>query len=179
MLGFRAFSIASILMATTSGAAPSSNLLIYESRRASATTEGDVVIATDPETAYRTATDYRRWASIFPSVREVIVRSCIGDDARVTFIHVDGTRDDLHFRNRPATHTVWFEQTNGDAQIHAEIAFLAGDQPSSTHVHSRLYADVHGLASLFVSDGELRSLRQQTVRQDLLDLRAFFQKLRR
>jgi hypothetical protein len=41
-------------------------------------------------------------------------------------------------------------------------------------VHSRLYADVHGWASLFVTDGKLRSLREQRVREDLSHLRAYF-----
>jgi hypothetical protein len=147
---------------------------IYESREATATTEGDVTLSCDPDTAYRTATDYERWSRIFPDVRQVIVTNRRGDEADVTFVHADGNRDHLHFRNRPATRTVWFEQLGGRADVHAEIAFRAGERPGITHVHSRLYADVHGFAAALVSDDEIRSQRQHQVRQDLMCLQAFF-----
>jgi hypothetical protein len=163
--------LASLWLATTAGASPA--LMIYESRRASAVTEGDVTIATDPETAYSTAVDYRQWARIFPNVRQAVVTSQRGDEADVTFIHDDGTRDRVHFRNRPCSHTVWFEQLGGDADVWAEITFTPAGR-NRTHVHSRLYADVHGLASLMVSDREMRGLRQQQVREDLVHLQRFF-----
>jgi hypothetical protein len=161
----------SLWLATSVGASPA--LMIYESRRANAVTEGDVTIATDPETAYRTAIDYRQWVQIFPNVRQAIVTSRRGNEAHVTFVHDDGTRDRVHFRNRPASHTVWFEQLGGDADVWAEISFTPAGQ-NGTHVHSRLYADVHGLASLMVNDREMRGLRQQQVREDLVHLQRFF-----
>lgn len=147
---------------------------VYESRKGSATTEGEALIATDPETAFRTAVDYERWTRIFPTVQRAIIAKRDGNEARVTFVHTDGTREDLHFRNRPTTRTVWFEQIGGQAEVWAEITFAPGDLPNTTRVHSRLYADVHGIASAFVSDRELRELRQKQVREDLLHLQAFF-----
>jgi hypothetical protein len=169
--------LASLFASGAASAMPQS-IRVYESEQRAALTEGDATIATDPTTAYAIATDYMRWTRIFPSVRRAIVKSRCGDDARVTFEHFDGTREDLHFRNRPATHTMWFEQIGGRADVWAEIAFLPGEQPSTTHVHSRLYADVHGVSALFVSDGELRDLRQRQVRDDLVQLVAFFSHLR-
>jgi hypothetical protein len=162
---------ASLWLATTAGASPA--LMIYESGRASAVTEGDVTIATDPDTAYRTAIDYRQWVRIFPNVRQAIVTSQRGNEARVTFVHDDGTRDHVHFRNRPGAHTVWFEQLGGDADVWAEISFSPAGR-NRTHVHSRLYADARGIASLMVSDREMRGMRQQQVREDLLHLQHFF-----
>ena len=146
---------------------------IYESRDA-ATTEGDATLSCDPDTAYRTAIDYERWSRIFPDVRQAVVTNRRGNEAEVTFVHADGTRDHLHFRNHPATRTVWFEQVGGPADIHAEIAFLAGARPGVTRVHSRLYADVHGFAAVLVSDEEIRAARQQQIRHKLMCLQAFF-----
>src|SRR5438105_15446205 len=92
---------------------------IYESREADATTEGDVWLSCDPDTAYRIATTYERWSLIFPDVRQAIVTNRRGDEAHVTFVRADGSRDHLHFRNHPATRTVWFEQLGGRADVHA------------------------------------------------------------
>jgi hypothetical protein len=69
---------------------------------------------------------------------------------------------------------VWFEDTGGRAEVWAEIVFGPGDVPGTTRVHSRLFADVHGLASLVVSDRKLRGIREQRVRDDLTHLRSYF-----
>ena len=69
---------------------------------------------------------------------------------------------------------MWFEDTGGRAEVWAEIVFLPGDRPGTSRVRSRIYADVHGIASLFVSDSKLRGLRQQRIRDDLTNLRAYF-----
>lgn len=147
---------------------------IYESH--DSTTEGDVTIDVDPDTAFRAATDYARWSAIFPTVRRAIVQSEHGDEALVMFEHTDGTRDRLHFKNHPAGHVIAFDEIGGDADVHAEIAFTPGDRPSTTHVHSRLRAAVHGLASVFVSGSAIRKLREQQVRDDLVYLQAFFRR---
>ena len=76
--------------------------------------------------------------------------------------------------NRSDTHRVWFEQIGGDAEVWCEIAFLPGAQPGTTRVHTWFYADVHGAKSWFVSDGKIRRLRQQQVRDDLQQLVAYF-----
>jgi hypothetical protein len=69
---------------------------------------------------------------------------------------------------------VWFEDTGGRAEVWAEIAFLPGDLAGTTRVHARLFADVHGVASLFVSDAKLRGLRHDRIRQDLANLHTYF-----
>jgi hypothetical protein len=149
------------------------NVKVYESNQ-EAVTEGDAVIATDPETAYRALTDYGRWLQMFRNVRRAILLGQKGDEARVRFVHDDGSHDDLHFKNRPEAHTLWFEQKGGDADVWAEIAFHPGVQPGTCRVHTRFYADVKGMASWFTSDDKVRKLRQDQVRDDLQQLVAYF-----
>jgi hypothetical protein len=160
--------------ATAPLAASPSAVRVFPSPDEGAITEGETVLAADPDAAYRAVTDYPRWSTMFPDIRRVIVTSQAGGHDRVTFVHADGNRDNVHFHNRPATRVVWFEDTGGRAEVWVEIWFLPGDRPGTTRLHSRLYADVHGWASLFVSDSKLRSLREQRVREDLSNLRAYF-----
>jgi carbon monoxide dehydrogenase subunit G len=162
--------------AMASGAS-ATDIPIRESRDDSAITEGETILQVDPDTAYRAVTDYPRWRSIFPGIREVLVTEQRGVQARVTLVHAEGNRDNLHFHNAPAARMVWFEDTGGRATVWAEIIFLPGQVPGTTRVHSRLYVDVRGIASLVVSDRKLRSIREQRIRSDLTHLRAYFNKL--
>jgi hypothetical protein len=167
----------SFVLASTSALAiaePSSDIRVYASRTDSAITEGETTLDVEPDVAYAAATDYSRWTVMFPTIRQVVVTRRAGVDAHVTFVHAAGNRDNLHFRNRPADRMVWFEDTGGRAEVWAEIVFGPGDVPGTTRVHSRLYADVHGLASLVVSDRRLRGIREQRVRDDLTHLRSYF-----
>ena len=161
-------------VARPSVASPSGEIRVYQSPDDDAITEGETTLATQPDTAYHAATDYMRWAVMFSDIRQVIITSQSGNDARVTFVHGDGNRDNIHFRNQPAARMVWFEDTGGRAEVWAEIVFLPGARPGTTRVHSRLFADVHGLTSLFVSDRKVRRLREQRVRDQLTELRAYF-----
>jgi len=156
-----------------SATAGPSNLRVYESQDSSIT-EGETTLDVVPEVAYAAVADYARWASIFPDIYAVKITQQRGDEARVTLIHGDGNRDNVHFRNQPTARMVWFEDTGGRAEVWAEIVFIPGDGPGTTRLHTRLYADVHGFASLFVSDSKLRGLRQQRVRDYLTHLRAYF-----
>jgi len=150
---------------------------IYESHDNTAITEGDTVIAADPDVAYAAAADYGRWTAMFPNIRMVNITQRAGNDALVRLTRADGNFNDVHFHNQPAVRKVWFENTNSKATVWAEIVFAPGDRPATTRVHSRLYADVDGLASIFVSKNKLRNLRQQRVASDLADLRAYFAKI--
>ena len=173
----RVLVLTSLLVAATSYAAPE-NVAVYESRQLSATTEGDTTIDADPDAAYLAATDYSRWPMIFRDLREAKVTQRSGDDAHVSIVHGDGTVDRLHFHNRSAARTLWFEQLGGDADVRAEVSFVAGERSGTTHVHSRLYVDVHGFASALVTNAKLRELRQQQVRDDLGELQTYFSKRR-
>ncbi len=158
-------------------AAPTStspDVHVYENPDNSSITEGDTTLATDAETAYRVTADYARWSSMFPDIQRVVVTKQQGADARVTFVHPDGNRDNVHFHNQPAARMVWFEDTGGRAEVWAEIVFLPGDRSGTTRVHSRLFVDVHGVASIFVSDSKVRTLRQHRVHDDLVHLRRYF-----
>ena len=152
----------------------SPDVRVFQNPDQSAITEGETLLATDPDTAYRVLTDYARWPTMFPDIKRVIITSQQGGHDRVTFIHTEGNRDNVHFHNRPEARLVWFEDTGGRAEVWFEILFMPGMQPGTTRVHSRLYADVHGWASLFVSDDKIRSMREQRTREDLAHLRAFF-----
>ena len=152
----------------------SPDVRVFQNPDQSAITEGETVLATDPDTAYRVLTDYARWPTMFPDIKRVIITSQQGGHDRVTFIHTEGNRDNVHFHNRPEARLVWFEDTGGRAEVWFEILFMPGMQPGTTRVHSRLYADVNGWASLFVSDNKIRSMREQRTREDLAHLRAYF-----
>lgn len=149
---------------------------VYESREDAAITEGETTIAIAPDAAYAAATDYARWTAMFPNIRGVHVTHRAGDEALVRLTRPDGNVNNVHFRNRPARRTVWFENTgSARSTVWAEIVFAPGDHPATTRVHSRLYADVDGLASIFVSKNRIRNMRQQRVADDLAHLRAYFE----
>jgi hypothetical protein len=175
MLPTRALAITCTLLSSAAIAgAATAPLRIYESPTAN-TTEGDVVISTDPDTAFRAAIDYRQWPQIFPDVRQAIVTGRNGDDVSVTCVHADGSRAQMHFTAQPATHTMWLEQVAGGATVSAEIKFVPGAQPNTTLVHSLVHAKAGGIASLFAGD-KMREMRQSWLRKDLVRIRAFFTK---
>jgi hypothetical protein len=147
---------------------------VWESRDNSSITEGETTLDVDPDTAYAAAIDYPRWSSMFPDIVQVDVTKQQGVDARVTLVHRAGNRDNVHFHNQPKARMVWFEDTGGRAEVWVEIVFAPGERAGTTRVHSRLYADVHGIASLVVTSGKLRSLRQQRITGDLAHLRSYF-----
>jgi hypothetical protein len=147
---------------------------VVESTDDDAITLGETTVTVDPDAAYQAVTDYARWSIIFPDIGRVLITRQQGVDARVTLVHTDGNRDNVHFHNQPAARMVWFEDTGGRADVWAEIVFAPGDQPGTTRVRSRLYANVRGVASLFVSDGKVRGMRQDRVRKDLVRLRQYF-----
>jgi len=142
-----------------------------------AITEGETVIDGDPRDVYETMLDYRRWTDVFPDVAQVVVTRQTGSEARVTLVARDGHHDNLHFKNRPGSHVVWFEDTGSKhAEVWAEIAFAPGARPATTRVHARLYARVHGWASLVVRSGHVRREREAKVARDLASIRAYFRR---
>ena len=160
----------------TTAVAGHSPIRVWESTDNASVTEGETTLDVDPDTAYAAATDYPKWTAIFPDIERVIVTKQQGDDARVTLIHRDGNRDNVHFHNTPQARMVWFEDTGGRATVWAEISFSPGSSANMTRVHSRIFADVTGFASLFVSDSKIRNLRRQRIFDDLTHLHAYFVK---
>ena len=149
---------------------------VFQSPSNEAITEGETVLAISPEVAYAELANYAHWPQIFPDIFTVTITAQSGDDARVTFVGPEDHHDNVHFHNRSAANTIWFEDTGGSATVWAEIAFLPGPRPGTTRVHSRLYADVGGIAGWFVSDNRVRKMREQRVYDDLFDLHARFDK---
>jgi hypothetical protein len=166
----------SLVLVSLLAAPVAADVSVYDSKDDRSITEGETVIDADPDLAYDTAIDYVKWPAIFPDIKQVIVTKQKGDDARVTFVHADGNKDNVHFHNTPMARMLWFEDTGGKAEVWAEIVFVPGDKPGTTRVHSRVYANVHGVTGLFVSGDKVKSLRAQRVRSDLQDLRSYFSK---
>lgn len=147
---------------------------VWESHDSSSITEGETTLDVDPDTAYAAASDYPLWSSMFPDIVQVDVTRQQGVDARVTLVHRAGNRDNVHFHNQPQARMIWFEDTGGHAEVWAEIVFAPGDRIGTTRVHSRLFADVHGIASLVMTDRKLRSLRDERIASDLSHLHSYF-----
>lgn len=157
-------------------AAASPGVHVYEDPDDPSITEGETVIDGDPASVFRTMLDYNKWTQIFPDVAKVEVKQRHGDEAMVTLIAPDGHRDNLHFKNQPAARMVFFEDTGGRAQVWAEIVFVPGKAAGTTRVHTRLYADVHGLAKLFANGGDIRKLREDKIERDLVHIRGYFRR---
>src|SRR5262249_28040226 len=127
------------------------------------TTEGDTTVPGEPAAIFATCLEYAKWTDIFPDVAKVIVTSRHAHHARATLGSPTGHRDSLHFHNQPAARLIYFEDTgnNGRAEVWAEIVFIPGEQPHTTRVHIKLYAEVKGIASIVVSDSSVRKQREQ------------------
>jgi hypothetical protein len=133
-------------------------------------TNGEVVLRVEPEAAYKLLGDVKNWPTIFPDVLRVSVTSQQGDDALVTLIGPNDHHDNLHFHNRPLTNTIWFEDTGGVAEVQLEITLAPGPTPGTTTARGKIYANVHGVASLVVN------MSEQKLVSDLTALRAYFGK---
>jgi len=152
---------------------------IYQSPADRSITEGETIIPGDAGETYARVLDYTKWTEIFPNIAKVVVTSRKGNEARVTFVKPDGNQDNLHFNNQPAARMVWFEDTGngGRVEVWAEIVFIPGTEPKTTRVHARIYADVHGIATLVVGSGDVRKMREQKIESDLVAIRGYFQRL--
>jgi hypothetical protein len=151
---------------------------VYASAHDANTTEGDTIVEGDPASIYAVVLDYQRWTEVFPDIAKVIVTAQHGVDARVTLVKPDGNRDNLVFHNQPQARMVYFEDTgNAHATVWGEIVFSPGDRPGTTRVHTRLHADVHGIASLVVSDEDVQRQRERRVERDLAHVRTYFHRV--
>lgn len=150
---------------------------VYQSADDPSTTEGDTIVDGDPATIYAIVLDYSRWTQVFPDVAKVIVTAQHGVDAKVTLVKPDGNRDNLVFHNQPQARLLYFEDTgNKHATVWGEIVFAPGDQPGTTRVHTRLHADVHGIATLVVRADDVRKMREQKLERDLVHIRRYFRR---
>ncbi len=137
------------------------------------TSEGEVVIAGEPADVYAALGSYPRWAEIFSDVARVEDQGADGDEEKVRLVTTAGQNNNLRFHNDPAHRVVRFRDTGGSADVWAEIGFELGPRPGTTRVHARLHADVHGVLSIFVSDGKLRDQRHAKLASDLADIERF------
>jgi hypothetical protein len=150
---------------------------VYQSASDRSITEGETIVPGDAADIYAAMLDYRLWTQIFPDVAKVEITATRGVDARITLIGPDGHRDNLHFHNQPAARMVWFEDTGGHAEVWVETVFVPGTDPNTTRVHTRLFADVHGVASLVVGSQDVRRQREQKIQRDLVNIRRYFERL--
>jgi uncharacterized membrane protein len=143
-----------------------------------AMTEGEVIVDGEPGALYALAQDYAKWTEIMPEVAKVEVHQRKGVDASVTLVAPNGHRDNLHFHNQPQANLIYFEDTGngGRAEVWGEIVFAPAAQPAQTRVHIKLYAKVHGVARLVVSDHEVREQREHKITADLTQMREYFRR---
>lgn len=139
-------------------------------------TEGETILQGDPGKVYEQVLDYSKWTQIFPDVEKVVVTSQKGTEARVTLIAPDGHRDNLHFINQPAARMIYFEDTGGRAEVWAELMFIPGATAGTTRVHTRLYANLHGIATLVVSESDVRQQREHKIERQLVHMRDYFRR---
>lgn len=151
-----------------------STIRVYESPKGGEITEGETTLDVDPDVGYRTMANYAGWVSVFPDLRRVTITQQNGVDARVSLDYADKHRNNIHFHNDPAARKIWFENLYSRADMWAELVFLPGDRPGTTRIHARVYADVKGVASMFVSESKLRRGRTDRVRGDLTHLQHYF-----
>jgi uncharacterized membrane protein len=144
----------------------------------SAITEGEVTIDGDPASVFAAAQNYKAWTELMPDVAKVEIHDQKGDEAHVTLVAPNGHRDNLHFHNTPQARLIWFEDTGngGRADVWAEIVFLPAVQPTSTRVHIRLYAKLHGVATLVVSESDVKAQREQKITAELSQMREYFRR---
>lgn len=148
-----------------------------------AVTEGDVIIDGEPTANYVLVQDYRKWTEIMPDVAKVEITEQKGSEARLTLVSPSGHRDNLHFRNTPQANLIFFEDTGngGRADVWAEIVFIpisvgAATDPVRTRVHIKLYAKLHGVAALVVSENDVREKREHQITGELTHIRDYFRR---
>ncbi len=167
--------LACMLASAAAQAAP--GVRVYPSAHDSHPTEGETIVDGDPASIYAVVLDYPRWTEVFPDVAKVIVTAKRGVDAKVTLVKPDGNRDNLVFHNQPQARMVYFEDTgNSHATVWGEIVIAPGETPGTSRVHTRLHADVHGIATLVGHDDDVRRMREQRVERNLAHVRAYFQR---
>ncbi|HET9993055.1 MAG TPA: SRPBCC family protein [Kofleriaceae bacterium] len=143
-----------------------------------AMTEGEVVVDGEPAALYALAQDYAKWTEIMPDVARVEIHDRKGVDASVTLVAPNGHRDNLHFHNQPQANLIYFEDTGngGRADVWAEIVFAPAAQPAQTRIHIKLYAQVHGVARLVVSDAAVKEQREHKISAELTQMREYFRR---
>jgi uncharacterized membrane protein len=135
--------------------------------------EGDVIVAGDPDALYAQLADYGRWTAVFKDVASVTVVSRGQPEDAVKLVTTDGKTNNLRFHNDAGKRVVHFRDTGGRAVVWADIGFEPAAQAGMTRVHARIYADVPGFAGWFVSDGRLKRERQKKIASDLTSIRDF------
>lgn len=135
-------------------------------------TEGIVTVDATPSQIYALVTDYRNWRSVFSDVQSVSVQSGGQRDAAVRFrSHSLQHEVTVKFDNIP-DQLIRFKGIQGPPGGRASGSFeltpIAGG--SRTLVRARIYMDVVGLPSLFISDSKIRSMREAKVRADMTDV---------
>lgn len=143
-----------------------------------AMTEGEVLVDGTPAEVFALAQDYRKWTELMPDVAKVEIHEKKGDDAMVTLVSPTGHRDNLHFHNTPQANLIFFEDTgnHGRADVWAEIVFAPTTNAAQTRVHIRLYAKVHGVATLVISDRDVREQREHKIAGELTQMRDYFRR---
>jgi len=134
-------------------------------------TEAVVALDASPAEIYAYVTSYENWTVMFSDITSATVKSGGPTDARVRFhSRALGQTVTIAFNNIP-DHLIRFRGIDGPPGGRAAGTYELAPLPDGrTLVTARLYMDVVGVSSVFVSDAKIRKMRAQKLRSDMTDV---------
>lgn len=139
-------------------------------------TEARIEIDAPPSEVYALVTNYANWPAVFSDITKVNVESGGREDARVRFrSRALGHTVTVVFANAPGR-AVSFRGVEGPpgGRAHGDYTFEPLDGGTRTAVTAKLYMDVKGAPSWFVSDSKIRDMRRTKLRADFEDVARHF-----
>ena len=134
-------------------------------------TEATAIVDATPEQIYDLVTDYANWRSVLSDIQSVQLVAGGRHHAQVRFrsraLEHEVT---VQFDNVPGRQ-IRFQGIKGPPGGRASGEFLL--EPIDAHrtkVTAKLYMDVVGLPSVFVSGSKIRAMREQKLRTDMTDV---------
>jgi len=134
-------------------------------------TEAVVTVDASPAEIYAYVTSYENWPLMFSDIAWATLKSGGTVDARVRFhSRALGQTVTVAFNNIP-DRLIRFRGIDGPPGGRAAGTYeLEPLQDGRTLVVARLYMDVVGVSSVFVSDAKIRKMRTQKLRADMTDV---------
>ncbi len=139
-------------------------------------TEAIVVVDASPAQIYQLVTDYARWPQILHDVESVKVEAGGRRDAKVRFRSAAlGHEVAVKFDN-VENREIRFNSVDAPPGARASGTYVLEplDGGARTKVVATFYLDVHGVASVFIGNAKLRTMRQNKLRADMNDVAARF-----
>jgi carbon monoxide dehydrogenase subunit G len=139
-------------------------------------TEAAITIDASPSEVYALVTDYANWPRAFSDIRSVSVESGDRDHARVRFSSLALQHDVTVEFDNERDRVIRFKGVKGPpgGRAHGTYTLVPVDGGKHTRVTAQLYMDAVGVASVFVRDATIRSMRNAKLQADLGDLARHF-----